>query len=127
MKYCLLLALLLLTTGCVDKSHQMWVENMDNSLLGQKYINNVPKKNADAGKLIRSNYLLEGEGLTHITKDKDGNIVNHLSISEVLPAYSKKNGVGKCLIYLVVDPKTHIILNWGFDEGGNPMSCRIWP
>lgn len=84
-------------------------------------------KSPDAGKLIRSDYLTQGEGLTNITTLDSGILRYHFSRMEILPNYSIKEYVGKCLIYYDVDPKTDIIVAWGFDKGGNPLSCRTFP
>ena len=40
---------------------------------------------------------------------------------------TEREWIGKCLIYYVVDSNTYIIKGWGFDKGGNPLSCRTWP
>ncbi|GIU38370.1 hypothetical protein L2719_16130 [Shewanella schlegeliana] len=87
-----------------------------------------PTRFGNAGDLIRSDYMVAGDGFTHITKNENGDIVQHWFISEVLPNFvGEKEWVGKCKIFYVVDPKTNIIKSWGYDEGGNPQSCRDWP
>ena len=86
-----------------------------------------PFKWDNTGKLRRGDFAISGQGLTHIIKDDNGDLIYHFSGQEILPHYQKKEWVGKCLYYKVVDHKTHIIKAWGFDEGGNPLSCRTWP
>jgi len=100
--------------------------NFKNNRVGKKMPYKEPFKFKDAGKLIRADYLIGGQGLTHITIGKDGNLIYHFSDQEVLPNFQTKEWVGRCLTYYVVDPKTYIIKEWGFDEGGNPLSCRTW-
>ena len=81
----------------------------------------------DTGKFERADYSIIGKGVTHTTKDKEGNLIVHWDLNEILPNFGYKKFVGKCLIYEIVDPNTHIIKGWGFDKGGNPQSCRVWP
>ena len=57
--------------------------------------------------------------LTHKTKDKNNNIIYHLLEQDWKTGLYK----GQCRTYFVVDPKTYIIIDWGYDEGGNPNSC----
>ncbi len=116
---------LFMLSGCAV-GHDDYV-NYKNRTVGTKKIEKKPFKWKDSGELIRSNFLVSGEGLTHISKDKSGNLIYHYSVQEVLPHFSKTEWVGKCLIYDVVDPMDYIITSWGFDEGGNPLSCRTWP
>jgi hypothetical protein len=94
--------------------------------IGESINNQKLTKSLDAGELIRADYLIGGEGLTNITILDSGVLRYHFSRQEVLPNYSIKDYVGKCLIYYDVDPKTHIIISWGFDKGGNSLSCRTW-
>lgn len=126
MKYIIysLIAVLVLA-GCAA-GHQDYVD-FKNSLIGKKETRTKPFKWEDSGKLVRADYLVSGKGLTHITKDDNGNLIYHYSVQEVLITNPRKEWVGKCLTYNVVDPETMIIIGWGFDKGGNPLSCRTWP
>ncbi|RVU37004.1 hypothetical protein EOE67_11880 [Rheinheimera riviphila] len=85
-----------------------------------------PTRYGNSGDLIRADYLVSGEGFTHITINGNGDIIQHWFLSEVLPTHSIKEWVGKCKIYYVVDSKTNIIKNWGYDKDSNPESCRDW-
>jgi hypothetical protein len=121
-----MIVLLLMLGGCAA-GHDDYV-NFENNMLGKKMPFKEPFKFDNAGELLRADFLLGGQGLTHITKDQEGNLIYHFSGEEVLSNFNNNNEwVGKCLTYSVVDPKTFIIKAWGFDEGGNPLSCRTWP
>ena len=61
------------------------------------------------------------EYLTHKSKDENGNDVYHFLRADWESGPYK----GKCKIYYVVDPKTDVIIDWGYDEGGNPKSCVL--
>ncbi|MGI5309242.1 hypothetical protein [Rheinheimera sp. WS51] len=99
-----------------------------NSMIGQVMPYKEPFSFENAGKLIRSDYVKGGQGLTQITKDEEGNLVFHFSDQEILEnTRTEKTWVGKCLTYYIVEPGTYIIKSWGFDKGGNPLSCRTWP
>ena len=119
-------------SGCAV-GHGPWVDYR-NDQIGTKAFLLDPSRYGDAGEIIRGDFLISGKGFTHITKDESGNIIQHWDISEVLPIYANRDSwaagskdlVGKCLIYYVVDPETHIIKSWGFDQGANPLSCQIW-
>ena len=68
------------------------------------------------------------KGLTHITTDKNSNKVYHFFLYERLknPSllwYEQKGIKGKCKIYYIIDSETNIIIDWGFDKGGNPKTC----
>ncbi|MCP4056403.1 MAG: hypothetical protein GY738_03610 [Pseudoalteromonas sp.] len=117
--------ILLLNIGGCAAGHEDYKKYL-NMNIGENINNQKLSKSAKAGKLIRSDYLIGGEGLTKITTLDSGILRYHFSRQEVLPNYSIKDYVGKCLIYYDVDPKTDIILAWGFDKGGNPLSCRTW-
>ena len=110
--------------GCVV-GHEDFV-NRQNLMIGKRILVKEPYQNKDAGQLFRGSDVIVGQGLTHITKDDQGNLIYHYSDQEVLASYPQKAWVGKCLIYRVVDPKTYILKSWGFD-GGNPLACRSWP
>lgn len=117
--------LLFFLSGCTvgHKDYQRYL-NMN---IGENINSQKLSKSPDAGELIRSDYLIAGEGLTNITTLDNGLLRYHFSRQEVLPNYSIIDYVGKCLIYYDVDPKTDIIMVWGFDRGGNSLSCRTWP
>ncbi|UFH59971.1 hypothetical protein [Sulfurovum mangrovi] len=127
MKYTLFILIVFLTIGCYRVGHEDFM-SYKNARIGKKiHYGNAPDKYHNSGELIRGDFLKAGQGLTHITKDKNGNLVYHIESAEVLPNFQKKEWVGKCKLYYVVDPKTKIIKSWGFDKGGNPQSCRTWP
>jgi hypothetical protein len=106
--------------------HDDFVSLKDNSI-GTKMVREKPYYWEDSGELIRGDYVVSGKGLTKIDTDSNGNVIYHYSIHEILPnTRTEKEWVGKCLIYYVVDPKTYIVKGWGFDEGGNPLSCRTF-
>lgn len=124
-KYYLCIILIIsLFTGCT--AHQDFIEQMDNQVGAVVPLNITPYQYKDSGKLYRADYAITGKGLTHITKDKNNNIIRHWSGTEILDTYSKKDMVGKCLTYQVIDYKTGRIIGWGFDRGGNPKSCVAW-
>ena len=71
--------------------------------------------------------IITGQGFTHISKMKNGDLVHHWSNQEILPSFKgNKESIGKCLVYQIIDAKTGIVKSWGFDKGGNPLSCRSW-
>lgn len=120
-----LIGIIYIFSGC-SVGYQDFVD-MENDMIGGKLMNYKPYKYKDAGKLIRADFLVQGEGLTHITKDEDGNLVHHYFLDEVLSNFrGNKKWIGKCLIYKVIDSKTKVVTGWGFDKGGNPLSCRTW-
>lgn len=118
------LIVLLNLTGCAA-GHEDYKKYLSMNI-GEDIHNQELSKSPNAGKLIRSDYLMEGEGFTKVTTLDSGILRYHFSRQEVLSNYSIKDYVGKCLIYYDVDPKTHKILAWGFEKGGNPLSCRTW-
>ncbi|PCK31053.1 hypothetical protein [Pseudoalteromonas piscicida] len=111
--------------GCAV-GHNDYVNFMD-SRIGQVMKHRKPYKFANAGQFSRGDFVINGQGLTHITKNESGDLIYHYSDQEVLSNAPEKRWVGKCLFYYVVEPETYIIKNWGFDKGGNPLSCRTWP
>lgn len=130
MKYLITLLTVILFTGCIANSnpHQIYI-NVKNHNIGLKWNPQPSRLNpADKGKVHGTRKI--GDGLTHITKGKDGNNIYHIFDYECL-----KNGSllgwepieekGKCLIYYRVDSKSNIILDWGFDKGSNPKCCAI--
>ena len=98
-----------------------------------KWEYNKPFKYQNAGKLILGDFEIRGQGLVRISQDKNRNLIYHWFESEILPNSNNpymqhsKLSIGKCKYYYVVDPKTKVIKNWGFDKGGNPLSCSINP
>ena len=127
MRYVLLALTLIIMTGCYRVGHQDFIE-FNNDITGKKiHYGSPPDKYHNSGKLIRGNFLIAGQGLTHITKNKNGDLIYHIESSEVLPNFDNKEWIGKCKLYYVVDQKTKIVKAWGFDKGGNPQSCRTWP
>jgi hypothetical protein len=117
--------LLILMTGC-SVGHNNYISFKDGRI-GKTMPYKEPFNFENSGKLIRADYLIGGKGLTHITNDEAGDLVYHFSDQEVLSNYTKKEWVGKCLTYYIVDSNTYVIKSWGFDKGGNPLSCRTWP
>ena len=113
-----------LLTGCAA-GHQDFVDSQ-NYWIGKKEIRTESFKWKNSGKLIRADFLLAGQGLTHISNDDKGNLIYHYSIDEILPTFGNKKLIGKCLIFYVVNPDSMIRISWGFDKGGNPLSCRTW-
>lgn len=124
-RYSLFILTLFLLNGCYSFNHQGFVDSKD-AMVGRKLMNCKPYKYENAGEIIRGNFLKQGDGFTHITTNNNGDHVFHYFIYEILPTFSVKKWVGKCLIYIVVDPKTDIVKDWGFDEGGNHLSCSRW-
>lgn len=113
-------------SGCYSIGHNAFIENK-NSEVGKKTPYKFPFEFEDSGELFRGDFAIAGKGLTHITKDKEGNLIYHFDEEEILPNFHIKEWVGKCMTYIVVDPRSYIVKDWGFDKGGNPLSCRVWP
>ena len=127
MRIALFLLIALLLAGC-PRGHKPYV-NFQNSIIGLKTATVQPFEFDGAGSLPRGGSIMRSRGITHVTKNKDGDLVLHRAGQEVLPNHpyvGGRNIVGRCLTYRVVDAQTHIIKRWGFDKGGNPLSCRIW-
>jgi hypothetical protein len=100
---------------------------IENGNVGTKMFRDKPYKWEDSGELIRADYLVSGLGLTDISEDKDGDIVYHFFVHEILPnTRLEKEWVGQCLIYYIVDSESYIVKEWGFDNGGNSLSCRTF-
>ena len=72
-------------------------------------------------KITEYPYSLVMKDLTHKTKDMDGNTVYHFLEAD----WEKGPYKGKCKIYYVVERGTDVIIDWGYDEGGNPKSCVL--
>ncbi len=136
MKYLVILVFVLVFNGCYKIGYEGFVDS-ENILIGKRVPYNTIEDWSFSGTIIGGNFLVAGKGLTHITKNKKGDLIYHIDESEVLPNFyddskpkifrTSKKWVGKCKIYYIVDPKTYIIKSWGFDKGGNPLSCRTWP
>ena len=125
MKYLLFIISIFIFNGCFTSAHQDFIKNM-NSQIGHKVAIDVkPFKYKWAGQMFRGDFVKSSIGLTHITYDKNGNIVRHWYGQEVLPNGPKKM-IGKCLTYQVINSKNGTIIQWGFDKGGNPISCVLW-
>lgn len=121
------IGLLFMFSGCYSVGHQDFLDYR-NSRIGTKTFYNKPLKFTNTGKIKRGDFLLSGQGLTHISKDKDGNLIYHWDEEEVLSIFKgNPEWIGKCKTYDIVHPKTKLIIGWGFDKGGNPQSCRTWP
>lgn len=119
---------LVLLDGCTSVTGHNDFINLKNSVIGKVMKDKVPYKYTDSGQIIRATYVISGQGLTDITKRENGDLVYHISVHEILENNrTNPNWVGKCLIYYVVEPSSYKIKSWGFDEGGNPLSCRTWP
>ena len=112
----------LLFIGC-GVGHQDWV-NIKNSNVGKRASNDNYRFES-FGKII-GGFRKGGYGITHITYDKDDNIIQHWDYYKILPKYPYKEIVGKCKIYEIVDPKTRIMKSWGYEPDANPLSCRTW-
>ena len=124
--YFLTIVILLFISGCYRVGHEDFVD-IENGMIGGRVMHYKPFKDKDAGKLRRGKDVIEGQGFTHITKMKNGDLVHHWSYQEILPSFSgNKKWIGKCLVYQIIDGKTGVVKSWGFDKGGNPLSCRSW-
>jgi len=101
--------------------------NLRDSVVGQIMKDKAPYKYSNSGEFVRRDYVKSGEGLTKIDTDEEGKLIYHIFVQEISAnTRTEKEWIGKCLIYYVVDPATYIIIRWGFDDGGNPLSCRTW-
>jgi hypothetical protein len=121
-----LIAFVVFTLAACAAGHADFVDTRSD-WIGTKMQREQPYKWEDSGQFIRGDYVVSGQGLTAITENEDGDIVYHYSVHEILAnSRTEKEWVGKCLVYYVVNPKTFIVKDWGFDEGGNPLSCRTF-
>jgi len=120
----IILFTILVISGCTT-GNKPW-EDYRNELIGSKAPVLDPTRFGDAGELIRADYVISGDGFTHISKDNEGHIIQHWFYSEVLPTAPSDAWVGKCKIFYVVDPDTNVIISWGYDEGSNRESCRVY-
>lgn len=126
LKFTLMVIFLIISLSGCAAGHSDYVD-FKNSRVGKVMPYKKPFEFDNAGEFIRADYVLGGQGLTSITKDESGNLIYHFFSQEILPNHTVKEWVGKCLTYYVVEPNTYIIKSWGFDKGGNPLSCRNWP
>jgi len=122
----LLISIASMISSCAVIGNEPFSKGQD-SRVGKKAFVLDPTRFGDAGDIIRGNFMVSGDGFTHSTEQENGDIVQHWFLSEVLPSFHRNEWVGKCKIFLVVDPTTNIIKAWGYDKGGNPQSCRYWP
>lgn len=108
--------------------HQDFIDLRNNLIVGRVIMyEKAPDKSSRAGEFIRGDYVIAGEGLTHIDTSNNGELIYHVFVQEILSnTRTEKEWIGKCLVYYVVDSNTKIVLSWGFDNGGNPLSCRTW-
>ena len=107
--------------------HEGYVESL-NLWVGSDVSYLQPYTYGAVGRFVLedTDYVIFGSGLTHRSKDDQGKLRYHFFDQEILPGYENPAWVGKCLMYIVVNPDSHIIESWEFDEGGNPLSCRLW-
>ena len=123
---CLLVLSVIFLNGCAVGNKPFSARN--DSKVGTNAFFLDPTRYGDAGDLIRADYLIAGDGFTHITVNDDGDTVQYWFLSEVLPNFvGEKEWVGKCKIVYVVDSNTNVIKSWDYDEDSNPQSCRDWP
>jgi hypothetical protein len=120
------LTTLSMLVSCVA-GHQDFVDLRNSAYLGRVMDYKAPYKFSNSGEFIRGDYVIAGDGLTRISEDKNGDLIYHFSVQEILSnTRTEKEWIGKCLIYYVADPETYIVKDWGFDEGGTPLSCRTF-
>jgi hypothetical protein len=114
-------------SGCAA-GYQDFIDFRNNFDVGQEIMfKTSPEKFSRAGKFIRGNYVIAGDGLLHVSTNNNDQLIYHVFVQEILPnTRTEKEWIGKCLIYYVVDSSTYIVKDWGFDEGGNPLSCRTF-
>ena len=126
-KLSLILLLIPVLVSCAA-GHQDFIDLRNNFDVGREIMFKAsPDQFSRAGEFIRGNYVIAGEGLLNVNKNGEGQLVYHVFVQEILPnTRMEKEWIGKCLIYYVVDPETYIVRDWGFDEGGNPFSCRTF-
>jgi hypothetical protein len=133
MRYIILVLIIgsLFFSACATRHGHQGFINMHNNRIGK--INPYESYVFEyAGQVTIGDFKKVGKGITHITKDKDGNLLYHWFIGEVLPKSGnpwmvyKDEWIGKCKYYYIVDPKTNIIKSWGFEKDSNPLSCRTW-
>jgi hypothetical protein len=126
MKYITLSVMLVLLTGCYKVGYEDFLDSRDADV-GKKPAFLKPFKFKNAGKPRRGKNIITGQGFTHITKMKNGDLMYHWDSQEILPSFKgNKTWIGKCLTYEIIDAKTGLVKSWGFDKGGNPLSCRTW-
>lgn len=122
----LIVGVFFLFNGCYRIGYHDFTNSM-NITVGKKPSFSKPISFDNAGKLRRGNFLVTGEGFTHITKNENNDLIHHWDSEEVLPSFNgNKAWIGKCKYYYIVDPKTKIVKGWGFEKDANPLSCRTW-
>ena len=119
MKYIFLL-LVVFQNGCVNSNPQASYADAMDLIVEQKR------------KITEYPYSLMLRHLTHVTDNGEGNCVYHFFHYEykegtyIIPfLLREKETIGKCMVYYVVDPLTDVIIDWGYDEGSNPKTCRL--
>ena len=127
MRHYLIVAIsLVLLNGCYKVGYGDFLD-FRNEGIGKKPYFTQPFRFKDAGELRRGDFLITGQGFTHITKNEGGDLIYHWDSGEVLPNFNgNKAWIGKCKYYYIIDAKTGLVKSWGFDKGGNPLSCRTW-
>jgi len=124
--YYMILMSLFLFNGCLQIGHQGFIDYQNNKISKKPYFTE-PIKPKGEGEAKRGVSIIIGQGFTHITKLKNGDLIHHWSGQEILSTFKgNKEWVGKCLTYRIIDAKTGLVKSWGFDKGGNPLSCRGW-
>ena len=108
--------------------HQDFIDLTNRFDVGKEIMfKSSPERFSRAGEFIRGDYVIAGEGVLDISTGDNGFLIYRVFVQEILPnTRTKLEWVGKCLIYYIVDPETFIVQDWGFDEGGNPLSCRTF-
>jgi len=125
--YLLIVGTMLLLNGCYKIGHEDFLD-LKEERIGKKMHSKSPYKYKNSGKYVKDKSIKIGQGLTHITKNTQGNLIYHIDGEEVLPhKYATKEWIGKCKYYYVVDTQTFMIKSWGFEKDSNPLSCRTWP
>jgi hypothetical protein len=108
--------------------HQDFINFRNNFDVGREIMfKTSPDRFSRAGEYIRGDYVISGDGLLNVNTNSEGQLVYHVFVQQILPnTRMEKEWIGKCLIYYIVDPETYIVKSWGFDDGGNPLSCRTF-
>jgi len=123
--YTILLITSFVFNGCYKVGYEDFLD-FKNARVGTVMYNKQIYKYKNSGELGRGDFEIIGQGLVAITKNKKGDLIYHIDEAEILDNYNKKEWVGKCKFYYIVDPKTYLIKSWGFEKDANPLSCRTW-